>query len=147
MPERNVLETHDAVGSDHSSHAAQSFGDYRIALVRHCARSLLTLRETLLSFADFSALPVTNVQGKLIQRRGDKRESAQIFSVDISLNDLRRDRRSLQAQSLANFIFDLRVQVSEGAHCPTYFSYRHCFPGTNHPLALPSHFVVPERER
>ena len=115
--------------------------------MRHGARSFLTFRETLLSFADFSALPVTNVQSKLIQRRGDKSQRAQIFSVDISLNDLRRDRRSLQAQSLANFVFDLRIQVSEGAYCPTYFSHGHSFPGTNHPLALPSHFVVPERER
>src|SRR5260370_19846185 len=116
MPERYVLEANDAVGSHHSSHAGQSFGNYRIALVRHRARSFLTFRETLLRFADFSALPVTNVQGKLIQRRGDKRQRAQIFSVDISLNDLRRDRRSLQAQSLANFIFDLLIHVTAGAY-------------------------------
>ena len=57
-----------------SRDAADAFRNDRIALVRHRARTLLTFRETLLRFANFGALPVTNIQRKLLQRRRDDRE-------------------------------------------------------------------------
>ena len=74
VPERDVLETDDAVCANHSRDAADAFRNDRIALVRHRARTFLTFRETFLRLAHFGALPVTNIQRKLIQRRSDDRE-------------------------------------------------------------------------
>ena len=74
VPERDVLESDKLFARITLRDAADALRDDRIALVRHRARTFLTFRETLLRFANFRALPVTNIQGKLIERRSNDRE-------------------------------------------------------------------------
>src|SRR5581483_114840 len=93
MPQRDVFQSDDAVGAHYARHATDALGKNWIALMRHRARSLLPTFEFLLSFANFCALPVTNLQSELIERRGDDRQRAKKFGVVVTLNDLRRDGR------------------------------------------------------
>src|ERR1044071_5527131 len=110
VPQRDILETNDTICADHARDPADALRDDRIALVRHCARTLLTFRETLLRLANLGALPVTNVQSKLLQRRRDDRECRQILGIDVSLNDLGRYRRGLQPEPRTNTLFNRRIE-------------------------------------
>src|SRR5690242_5438394 len=106
VPERDVFESDETIGANDSRHAADALRDDRIAFVRHCARTLLSFSKTFLRFAYFGALPVPNVQSKLLQRRSDRRERTEILSVDVALDHLRRDRRRFQTEARANLFFN-----------------------------------------
>src|SRR6185295_17127309 len=106
VPQRDVLQTHDAVCADHACDTADTLRNNWVALVRHRARTLLTFRKTLLRLTNLGALPVTNVQSKLLQRRCDDRQRRQILGVDVSLNDLSRNRRRLYSETRTNTLFN-----------------------------------------
>src|ERR1051325_674200 len=144
VPQRDILETDDAVRADDARDAADAFRNDRIALVRHCARTLLTFREALLRLAHLGALPVTNVQSKLLQRRRDDRKRRQIFGVDVSLNDLSRYRRGLQSETRTDTFFNRRIQVCKRADRATDLSDCNCFTRMQQTFAIAAHLVKPE---
>src|SRR5687768_15734533 len=106
VPECDVFQTDETISPNYSSQTTNSLRDNRIAFVRHGARALLTFRKTLLRLAHFGALPVPDVEGKLIKRRSNDPQGAQVFSVAIALDDLRRDSGDFQSQSFANAFLD-----------------------------------------
>jgi hypothetical protein len=65
---------------------------------------------------------VADLQGELVERRGDDCRRRQIFRVDVALNDLRRDGRGPEAETLTNFLFDHRVEVRERADRAAYLA-------------------------
>src|SRR6185503_16596325 len=146
VPERNVLQAHQAVGSDDASHTTNSFRDDRIAFVGHCARSLLSLCESFLSFTHLCALPMPDVEGKLIERRSYDCQGAEVLSVTIALNDLCRDRCYFESQTFTNAFFDDWIQMSETADRATDLANGNRFARAHQALAIAKHFAVPKRE-
>jgi hypothetical protein len=65
--------------------------------MRHRRRAFLPGFEFFLRFADFGALPVTDLQRDFFQRRSDNRQRAEIFGVTVALNNLRRNVRRFDA--------------------------------------------------
>ncbi len=47
--------------------------------------------------------------------RRDDREGREVVRVAVALDDLRRDGRRFQSQALADFLFEFRLEVGEGA--------------------------------
>src|SRR6266550_5508744 len=88
VPESHIFQADQTVGSDYASYAADAFGDNWVPFVRHCARAFLAHGEPFLSLVDFRPLPVTNIERKLVERRCDDGQRAEVFSVAIALNDL-----------------------------------------------------------
>src|SRR2546423_2979351 len=115
MPKRDVFQTNDAVRANQPRHSAKTLRKNRVTLVRHGARTLLALLEFFLRFANFRALPMSNLQREFFQRRSDHCQRAKILSVRITLNDLRRDGSRAQAELRANLLFDRRIEMSESA--------------------------------
>src|SRR5690349_5874719 len=117
VPERDVLQTDDAVRADDSRHPADALGKNRITLVRHGARAFLAGLEFLLRLAHFGSLPVTNLQSELFERSRHDSQRAQILGVIVPLNNLRRHRRGFETKTSADFLFDFRIEMSEGPDC------------------------------
>src|ERR1044072_596361 len=115
VPERDVFESDDAVRTNDARHTADALRNDRIAFVRHRTRTPLTFGETFLRFAHFRALPVTHVQRKLLERSGNDRERAQVFSVDVALDHLRRNRRGFQTETRTDLLFNGRIQMRKRA--------------------------------
>src|SRR2546421_2359469 len=125
VPQRDVLQPHDAVCAHDPRHAAETFGKDGVALVRHRTGSLLTFLEFLLRLAYFGSLPMTNLQRELVERRSYHRERAEIFSVGIALNDLGGGGGRLQSESRANLLFKGGVEMRERADRATQIVHLH----------------------
>src|SRR5690349_10109259 len=147
VPERDVFESNETNGANDARHAANALRDDRIALMRHRARTLLSFSKTFLRFAYFGALPVPNVQSKLLQRGGDRRERTEILGINVALDHLRRDRRRFQTKPRANFFFNRRIEVCKRADRAADLSYRDSVFRTQQPLAVAAHLVEPQRKR
>src|ERR1700754_4581535 len=106
VPERDVLESDQTVRANNAGHATDAFRDDRITFVRHRTRALLTFSKLFLRFTHFGALPVTNVEGKLLERRRDHGERVEIFGISVSLDHLSRNRRGFQTKTRANSFFN-----------------------------------------
>src|ERR1044072_4959397 len=147
VPQRHVFKSHQTVGPDNASHAANAFGDNRIPFVWHGARPLLAGRKTFLSFIHFGALPVSNVERKLIERRSDDSERAEILSVAIPLNDLGRNWSGPESQPGTNLLLNFRIEQCKRADGATNFSDRDRLPRALQAFTIAAHLVVPEGER
>ena len=64
----------------------------------------------------------------------------------IALNDLRRNRRRLQAQSRADFFFDFRIEQRKRSHCAADFSDGDGLSSAPKPVSVATHLVVPKSE-
>jgi adenylosuccinate lyase len=115
VPERDVLVRGHAVGADQPRQADDLFAADRIALVRHRRRALLPLGKRLLDLADFGLLQTADFERGFLERRSADGERRQQFGVAIALNDLRGDRRRLQAKRATHVRFDGRRQVRKCA--------------------------------
>ena len=67
--------------------------------------------EGLFGFADFGALQVADFERDFFQRGADERERTEIVRVAIALNHLRSDRRDVQAEALADALFDVGAEM------------------------------------
>ena len=115
VPERDVLERRMRVGAQQPRQADDLLAADRVALVRHRRRALLALAERLLDLADLGLLQAADLERELLERRGGDRQRRQQLGVAIALDDLRGDRRRLQAEAPADVGLDRRRQVREGA--------------------------------
>src|SRR5688572_13505754 len=79
--------------------------------MRHRRTSALAFSETFLDFQNLGALKRANLGGKFFQRCRENRERAQVLGVAVALQNLRGSSRGLEAQTFANQILDLRVDV------------------------------------
>jgi len=86
--DEEILEVMRDLRAHDARHPTDTFRQNRIALMRHRARTLLASLEFLLRFADFRALPMSNLERELIQRGRDDCQGAKIFSIVVALNDL-----------------------------------------------------------
>src|SRR6266511_5495063 len=109
VPERDVLEPHDGCCAHHACEPADPLGDDRIPLVRHRRGTLLALAERLLDLAQLRAREVADLERELVERRRADRERGEQLRVPVALDDLRRRRRGLEAETLARDALDLRV--------------------------------------
>src|SRR2546428_13602220 len=114
VPQRHVFQSDHTVSPDDSRHTANSFGENRVALMRHRAGSFLALLEAFLRLTDFGALPVTDLQGELIQRRCDNGEPAEVLGVTIALDDLGGNRGRLHPHPAANLTFNCWTKRANG---------------------------------
>src|SRR5215218_3092903 len=113
MPQSDILQTNNTVRSNHSGYATDAFRDDRIALMWHRAGTFLPFRKTFLRLADLGALPVTNIERKLFQRRGDDRKCGQILGIDVSLDHLGGNWRRLQPETCANTLLNRWIEMCE----------------------------------
>ena len=84
--------------------------------MRHRRGALLLLAEVLLRLAHLGPLQVAQLDGNLIQRAADNRQSRNIRGMAIALDDLRGHRRGLQAQPRADALLVRRLQMAKGAY-------------------------------
>src|SRR5580692_5357480 len=54
---------------------------------------------------------MANFEGDFLQSRGDQRQRAHVMRVTVALNDLRSYRSDMQAQALADFLFDFGAKM------------------------------------
>ena len=118
VPERDVLERRQRVAAEQPREADDLLAADRVALVRHRRRALLARRERLLDLADLGLLQPADLERELLERRGGDGERRQQLGVAVALDDLRRDRRGLEAEPRADRRFDRRVEVRERADGP-----------------------------
>ena len=91
----------------------------------HSRTAALLAAEWLFHFADFGALQVANFQRNAFERSRHDSERGKILRVAIALDHLRSDRGRGQAKFLADFLLDLRAEMSTGSHRAGNFSNRH----------------------
>ncbi len=114
VPERNVLEP-DRGGRAHDPRKpADTFGDLRIAFVRHCRRPLHPARERLLDLAHLSASEVADLRGETVEGARKQRERRKQLGVPVTRDHLGRERIGLETEALARDSLDLRVQSGVG---------------------------------
>ena len=118
----------------------------RVALVRHRRRPLLALAERLLDLADLRLLQAANLDRELFERRRGDRQRRQQLGVAVALNHLRRDRRRLQPETLADPRFDRRVEVSEHPDRAGDLADADDLPRAQHAIEIALQLGVPERE-
>ena len=122
VPQRDVLERRLRVCSNNARKTTNLFRGHRIAFVGHRRRTLLAGGEGLFDFADFGALQVTHFKRDLLHRRCNNCKSREEFGVAVALNYLSRDGRRLQRELCANPLFDLGIEMREGANRPRYLA-------------------------
>src|ERR1700756_2199542 len=66
-----------------------------------------------------------NFRGDFVERAGYHGKSSEISRMAVALNNLRRNCRSFQSQTRADFFFQLRAEVGKSAHRPGELSYSH----------------------
>ena len=108
VPQRDVLERRHGVGAHQPRQAGDLLAADRVALVRHRRRALLPLAERLFDFTDLGLLQAADLERELLERRGGDRQRGHQLGVAVALDDLRRHRRRLQAEPLADPRLDRR---------------------------------------
>src|ERR1700751_980415 len=125
MPQADIFVGGDHVGAAEARQTADLLANYRITLVRHRRAAALFAAERLFGFADFSALQVANFDGDFFERGGDEGHGADIVRVAVALNDLRGDRSHIEAEALANALFDFRAKMRSIADGTGNFANAH----------------------
>ena len=115
VPERHVFQRDDSVAANHARQSAQSFASDRISLVRHGGASLLSFAKKFFHLQHFRALQMPELGRPTIDARRNQRERGQKFGVPIALHDLRRKRRGLETEFLANRSFNRRIEMRMSA--------------------------------
>src|SRR5438552_10180098 len=68
---------------------------------------------------------MANFRGDFVERAGYHGKSSEISRMAVALNSLRRTCGSFQSQARADFLFQLRAEVSKHADRPGELSYPH----------------------
>ena len=111
--------------------------------MRHGRRALLLLAEVLFGFAHLGALQVANLGRDVVERRGDDRQRANVERVPVALDDLRRNRRDVQAQALADLLFVLGIEVRAIADRPGKLADAHLLGRQFEAVDVAQHLGVP----
>ena len=85
-----------------------------VLLVGHRGRALLALGERLLELEDLAPLEMPDLDGELLERRGDEGQRGDDFGVAVALQDLGRDRGGLEAELRRASHLDPGVEVDVG---------------------------------
>ena len=125
------LERRDAVRPHHPRESAHLLAAYRIPFVRHRRTSALLAAKRFLSFANFRALQMPDLQCDLFQRRRDNRERRHILRVPVALDHLRSHRIGPQPQPHADLLLDVRAEVRSVPHRSGKLSHRHAAAARN----------------
>src|SRR5258708_19575301 len=86
---------------------------------------------------------MTNLGSDLVERASNHGKGCQKIGVGISLNYLGRNGSSLQSQTGAHLLFQLRAEMSEGADCAGKLSDTNLFRRTLKAFDVALHFGVP----
>src|SRR5437016_3203968 len=125
VPKRDIFECRLRIGAYNARQAGNLLAAYRIALVWHGRASALARGKGLLGLAHFGALQMTNLQGDFLQRGRDDRQRGKKFRVAVALDDLRSDRRRLEAKPPADGLFDFHAEMSGIADRAGNLPHRH----------------------
>ena len=102
-----------------AAHHAREAGDVLeapgVALVRHRRGALLARAELLLDLAHLGARQVAELDGDLLEARGDQRERVDERGVAVALHDLGGRRLEADAEPRAHRLLHRGRQVREGA--------------------------------
>jgi hypothetical protein len=79
--------------------------------VRHRRRALLAFAERLLDLADLGFLQTADLDRELLERGAGDGERGEQLGVAIALDDLGRDLRRQQAETLADARLDRRIEM------------------------------------
>ena len=146
VPERDVLERRHGVAAQQPGQAGNLLAADRVALVRHRRGSLLALAERLLDLADLGLLQAADLEGELFERGRRDRQRGQQLGVTVALDDLRRHRRRLQAETLADPRLDRRIEVREHADRAGDLADADHLACPQHAVEIALQLGVPERQ-
>src|SRR5918998_1357795 len=90
VPQRDVFHRRSRVPAQQASQSTDAFADDRIALMGHRRRTFLACSERFLNLSYLSALEVTDLLRKTLQRRTGDRNGREKVRVSVAGNDLRR---------------------------------------------------------
>src|SRR5690349_13526605 len=107
VPQSDVFQGRDSVSSQNPGQPGQTFPGNRVPFVWHRARTLLAFSEEFLCLQDLRPLQVPELRCPALDTRGDQRECADKFCMNVSLDHLRRDRGWPQSQLSTNCRFDI----------------------------------------
>src|SRR5437588_11393277 len=102
VPEGDILHCCNREAAQNTGEAADALAQFRIALVWHGGRTLLTFRERLEGLAEFGALKVTNLLRHFLKRTAQQCQRGNKVSVAVALHDLAGDRLDPQPHPLTD---------------------------------------------
>src|SRR5271170_7897809 len=143
MPEGDVFKGGLRVAAEDAGETADLLAGDGVLLVGHGRGALLLFAEVLLGLADFGALQVANFDGELVECAGDEGECRDIRRVAVALDDLRGYRRGFEAETLADPLFVLRLQMTKRADGAGEFADAHVFGGGGEASCVALHLRVP----
>src|SRR5687768_15750641 len=91
--------------------AADALAKLRVLFVRHRRRPGLTFVKRFFDLKDLGPLKAAKLGRKFLHRRRNDGEGGDEVGVAVTLNDLRADRRRLEAKLGAGELFDRRRNV------------------------------------
>src|SRR4030095_3159333 len=146
VPKGDIFESRNRVAANHTRKAGHALPGNWVAFVWHGARAFLTLGEEFFGFENFSALKMTKFGGPTFDARSNKRQVRHKFGVNVALHNLRGDGRGLQAEFLADKLFDIRIEVRAGADCAGNLADGGPRAGDFEAFLSPAKFVIHQRE-
>src|SRR5215210_3114571 len=93
----------------------------------HGRRPLLSFLKCFLSFPNFGPLPMPHLESHLLESGSNDCQRTEILGIAITLNDLGGNLGGLEAQFLANALFDIRIEMCKSPHSPADLANRHRF--------------------
>ena len=99
--------------------------------------------EVLLRLANLGTLKVTDLDGNFIERAAENGEGADVGCMAIALDDLGCDGSRLETELLADALFVLRLEVSEGAHGARELADAHVLCSSGEARKVTLHFGIP----
>ena len=130
------------VAAHHAREAADVLEAPGVALVRHRGGALLARAELLLDLAHLGARQVAELDGELLEARGDQRERREQRGVAIALHDLGGHRLEADAEPRADRRLHVRREVREGADGAGDLSDRGLGERAREPRLLAPHLLV-----
>src|SRR6185437_5669248 len=125
VPERDVLKSRLRVTADDARQAADLLRSNRVFLVRHGGGAFLLFAEVFLRLADFGALKMANFDGDFVERAADDGERSDVSRVAVALDYLGSDGRGLEAETSADAVFMLGLEMAEGADSAGELAHAH----------------------
>ena len=116
VPQRHVVERHLRVALHHACEAAHALGRDGVALVGHGRRTLLPLRERLLSLDHVGLLKQTHLHGDGLERGRNYGEGRHHLGVTVACEHLRGQRIGREAELFAHVLLHERIDARVRAH-------------------------------
>src|SRR6185312_2722156 len=144
MPEGDVLERRLRIAPHHPRQPANLLARDRVLFVRHRRRALLADREILRGFSYLGALQVTDLERDLLETRRQSRERRHELRMPVALDNLRRDRRGLEAKARANLLLHVGTDMRESPDGAGDFPNTKILRRSLEPLLVAPGFGVPD---